>query len=127
MLLLKLSNVTGSLHEPGSLKPSAAQARLTVKVDAMDTSERWDRIESLFHAAVELPDSERATFLRNLGGEDPEIIDEVIALITAHTAGNELLDNPTLPADKRLLTERSTKPAAFFTRGATLGNYRIVA
>ena len=93
----------------------------------MDKSERWDRIEELFLAAVKRPAEQREAFLREVDELDRELVGEVIELVAAHDKGNELLDHPALPAARRLLNEPSTKPAVFFTQGAKLGDYRIVA
>jgi serine/threonine protein kinase/tetratricopeptide (TPR) repeat protein len=93
----------------------------------MDQIERLSRIESLFHAALELPQQDRVPFLRNANKEDRDLVDEVLALIAAHEKGNELLDSPTVAGEGRLFSEKSTQAAALFSQGARLNDYRIVS
>ena len=45
------------------------------------TDARWTRVERLYHAAVELPESDRAPFVRSEAGDDLELATEVEALL----------------------------------------------
>ncbi|MEM9595493.1 MAG: serine/threonine-protein kinase, partial [Acidobacteriota bacterium] len=45
--------------------------------------ERWRRIETLFHDALERPDAEREPFLRDACGDDDALFEEVRSLIAA--------------------------------------------
>ena len=53
---------------------------------------RWDRLQALFHEAVDRPPAERAAFLHEACGDDPELAAEVLAAITEDDQGNSLLD-----------------------------------
>jgi len=53
---------------------------------------RWQRIQSLFHGATELPEPERRGFLNAECGDDPELASEVIAMLEQDAAGESLLD-----------------------------------
>ena len=45
------------------------------------TAERWTRIERIYHAALEQPDADRATFVRREAGGDVDLAAEVEALL----------------------------------------------
>jgi eukaryotic-like serine/threonine-protein kinase len=53
----------------------------------MDNPTRWERIQALFHAALELPEPERADYLAAQGAGDPQLAAEVQALLDADEAG----------------------------------------
>ena len=46
-------------------------------------SERWDRVQELFHGAADLPESDRNAFLEASCGSDASLIAEVLALLDA--------------------------------------------
>jgi eukaryotic-like serine/threonine-protein kinase len=84
-----------------------------------DNASRWDRVEQLFHAALEQPAEARARFLDSACASDPLLRREVDSLLAA--AGNSLLERPAaahlgLPA----AAPRAWAP------GATIGPYRIL-
>jgi eukaryotic-like serine/threonine-protein kinase len=55
-------------------------------------SVRWQKIQALFHAAVDLPQREQATFLKEKCGEDSALLAEVENLLREDAAGNSLLE-----------------------------------
>ncbi len=55
---------------------------------------RWHRQWDLFHEALELDPSERKAFLAQAGGDDLELVAEVVALLEAHEDGPTVLDRP---------------------------------
>src|SRR5580698_10158485 len=57
----------------------------------MDTG-RWDRIEALFHTAVELPTQEQRSFLEAECLDDLTLIPEVLSMLEEDTRGGSLLD-----------------------------------
>src|SRR5581483_8807803 len=76
------------------------------------TAERWQRIESLFHAAIELPARERAEFVRSSCAGDDLLAGEVQAIVDGFAASG------TAPA--------AAKPRIDSSRaGELLGEYRI--
>jgi len=58
------------------------------------TWRRWEEIDPLFAAALDLPEAERATFVARSCGADRELRDAVMALITAEAESAGLFDRP---------------------------------
>jgi len=56
----------------------------------MDT-DRWQRIQTVFHEATDLPQAEWEPFLHATCGTDKELADEVLSMLR-HDAANSLLD-----------------------------------
>jgi len=55
-------------------------------------SARWEKIQSLFHDAAELPAPQRRAFLESSCGEDQELLTEVLALLEEDSRGESLLE-----------------------------------
>ena len=55
-------------------------------------SKQWDRIQRLFHEALEMPEESRRDFVRSACAEAPEIETEVLALLAEDHSGGSLLD-----------------------------------
>ncbi len=53
---------------------------------------RWDRIQALFHEAVDLPQSEHRAFVEAKCGDDPTLIPVVMGMIEEDARGGSLLD-----------------------------------
>jgi eukaryotic-like serine/threonine-protein kinase len=53
---------------------------------------RWERLQALFHDAVDRPAADRAAFLRDACADDPTLADEVLAAIAEDEHGDSLLD-----------------------------------
>jgi serine/threonine-protein kinase len=53
---------------------------------------RWERLQALFHDAVDRPPAERAAFLDAECGDDPQLAAEVLAAIAEDEHGGSLLD-----------------------------------
>ncbi len=53
---------------------------------------RWQRIQNLFHAAADLPQSQRQSFLSSACGDDTGLASEVIALLEQDSSRDSLLD-----------------------------------
>jgi eukaryotic-like serine/threonine-protein kinase len=81
-------------------------------------SARWERIQSLFHDAVDLPDAERRAFLAAACGGDGALVDEVLAFIDEDSRGSSLLDDAVGSAANRLLGNDAAV--------REIGPYRIV-
>jgi serine/threonine-protein kinase len=53
---------------------------------------RWDRIQSVFHEAIALPESRRLCWLESACGDDRPLMAEVLAMLEADTRKASLLD-----------------------------------
>ncbi|HET9863611.1 MAG TPA: protein kinase, partial [Steroidobacteraceae bacterium] len=58
------------------------------------TPERWQRIKSLFSAALEVPENERATLLALEANGDAALVEEVVSLLASHEAPGDFLESP---------------------------------
>ena len=53
---------------------------------------RWDRLQSLFHAAADLPPEQQRAFLVARCSDDPSLVEEALSLLAADAQGDSLLD-----------------------------------
>ncbi len=81
-------------------------------------SARWQRIQELFHAAADLPQSEQHTFLTTCCEGDSKLLEEVSAML-AQDAGSSLLDQKLADVAEKTLAG----PAPLLSR--EIGPYRI--
>ena len=58
------------------------------------TPERWLRIKTMFSAALEVPESERAALLALESNGDASLVEEVVSLLASHDAPGEFLRAP---------------------------------
>jgi eukaryotic-like serine/threonine-protein kinase len=88
-------------------------------------TDRWTRIESLYHQAAARPPSERVRFLNDACGDDLSLRRDVESLLAQDADG--FLDRPALtPADSSpTLAERSAGEANSSPIGMQLGAYRV--
>ena len=92
------------------------------------TTERWKRIEEVYHAALELPQPERPAFVAQACGDDQGLLREVQDLVGRHRSGEgQLLEKPVWKeilnaADAETMRIRAAEPLAPGTR---LGPYEI--
>jgi serine/threonine-protein kinase len=80
---------------------------------------RWERIQALFHDAVDLPADEREVFLQAACGGDPELLADVRASIDEDRRGASLLDRDVAYVANRVLHNEATTIRE-------IGPYRIV-
>jgi eukaryotic-like serine/threonine-protein kinase len=83
-------------------------------------STRWQRIQTLFHGATELPEPERRSFLNAECGDDAELASEVIAMLAQDASGDTLLDRNLADIAHQTLAARPDIPLKDF------GPYRIL-
>src|SRR5215468_1419542 len=89
------------------------------------TSERWQRIETLFHAALEREAQERAAFLGQACVGDAELRYEVEALLASFDEAGDFIEQPLLKNSLTSLPERP--PASESMIGHKIGNYEILS
>lgn len=69
------------------------------------TPERWQKVDELLQAALDLPAAERAALLAETCTADPELQREAQSLITAHDEAGDFLEAPALETDAHVLLE----------------------
>jgi serine/threonine-protein kinase len=85
------------------------------------TTEHWQQIESLFHAALERDAGERSVFLAQSCNGDGSIRNEVEQLLAAFENSGDFLGSTALAtAAKKISADHSQSP-----NGQTFGHYRI--
>jgi serine/threonine-protein kinase len=82
--------------------------------------DEWKQISDLYHAALKLPENERAAFLQKRIASDG-VRREVASLLANERTGEHLLDSPALDVAARMMTDN----APSLTTGQTLGHYQI--
>ncbi|HEU4365292.1 MAG TPA: serine/threonine-protein kinase [Candidatus Krumholzibacteria bacterium] len=80
---------------------------------------RWQRVEALFHEALERPEEERDAFLRAACAGDEALYNEVRALLDADDAPHSLLDG-------RAIDVIEPGPGAALPEGTRVGPYRVL-
>ena len=81
------------------------------------STDRWERLQEIFHSALELPQEEQPAYVARACGSDLELRDEILALLSAESAPATLLDTPLnelVPFDDESL------------EGRELGAYRLI-
>ena len=86
------------------------------------TSDRWRRINDLFHEAVDRDASGRQRLLERAADGDPELAAEVRSLLAAHDSAGGLLEQPAWTVAPELVLD----PDGPLRADAEAGPYRIV-
>ena len=86
------------------------------------TPTKWERINALFHRALELPPHERASYLRKETDGDEEICREVESLLAAYPQAEGFLSDS--PADVRGVDEPQPPTLA---PGSRIGPFEILS
>jgi serine/threonine protein kinase/Tol biopolymer transport system component len=77
----------------------------------------WERVKTLFHAAIEIAPDARDAFVKEQA-DDPRVLDEVLSLLRAYPAAEGFLSTPPDPARVRSVVAR-------LHEGDLLGPFRI--
>ena len=91
--------------------------------------ERADRVEQLYHAALERDALERDAFLRQACGDDLTLEREVWSLLAAHQEAESFLESPAMEVVARVLALNEDKKSPESSRsliGQTVSHYRII-
>src|SRR5215213_7848722 len=83
--------------------------------------ERWQKVERLYHAALEKDVEQRRAFLAQASEGDEELLREVASLL-AKGSGTGFWDNP---ASNGAASLTETATAAPLSTGTMLGPYRV--
>jgi serine/threonine-protein kinase len=68
-------------------------------------STRWERIQALFHGAVDLPEPEQLVFLKSASDGDDGLLADVLALLDEDARGASLLDRGVAHVAHQVLSE----------------------
>src|SRR5262245_48646963 len=85
------------------------------------TADRWQEINRIYDAAVEVAEADRHSFLQNACGDDVELRREVESLLVYEKQAQEFIDRPALQVTAEKLA--SDPPSLV---GRKLGPYQIL-
>jgi eukaryotic-like serine/threonine-protein kinase len=86
------------------------------------TPERWQKIERLYHAALERDQSQRAGYLHEVCAGDDALRWEVESLLAQESRADRLLETPALEVAAKVLAEHKGHSSLM---GKQLGSYKI--
>ncbi|HXD34913.1 MAG TPA: protein kinase [Pyrinomonadaceae bacterium] len=86
------------------------------------SSDTWQKTKEVFHAALELPSSERERFLDETCGDDVALRQEVDGLLSAHQKSGGFIDTPAYEVAADFLADH-----AELSTGQTVGPYRVIS
>ncbi|HUQ82288.1 MAG TPA: serine/threonine-protein kinase [Gemmatimonadaceae bacterium] len=84
---------------------------------------RWERVQTLFHLAADLPVDERGGYVRSECEDDPSVADEVLAMLDEDARGDSLLDRDVSHLARAVL-DTATTPVLPID---SFGPYRITS
>ena len=91
--------------------------------------ERWQRIEEIYHAALERQPTLRAEFVKQASAGDEELAQEVLSLVAESEDGEDFLEQPAMHVAAQSLASSSDFEDATAAGGlhpAAIGRYRIL-
>jgi len=101
--------------------------------------ERWQKVEALYHAALEREEGERAAFLEEACAGDPALRDELESLLAYQTRAETFIEEPALELAAKALAQHKVGAASprhpvpseinrslQTTIGKTVSHYRII-
>jgi eukaryotic-like serine/threonine-protein kinase len=84
-------------------------------------STRWQKVQSLFHEAADLPASQQRVFLETQCGDDAGLVSEVLILLEEDARGGSLLDGDVAEVASQIFSNSSAGSLPF----REFGPYRI--
>ena len=84
-------------------------------------SSRWERVQTVFHLAADLPEADRRQYVAEECADDPTLADEVLAMLEEDARGGSLLDRDVSHLARAVLDA----PTAPVVPLDTFGPYRI--
>ena len=82
----------------------------------------WEKVEQVFHTAMELSVAERTPYLQRECADAPELLSEVESLISSFENDSDFLDEPVFEIGLGAIGKKSQKNLA----GETIGFYQLV-
>ncbi|HUA58659.1 MAG TPA: serine/threonine-protein kinase [Verrucomicrobiae bacterium] len=90
----------------------------------MSGSARWSELQRLYHAALERPAEERASFIEQASAHDEGLRRDLQSLLAHDQADDDFLDEPAIGVAARELTGETGPPS--MERGSLIGCYKIL-
>ncbi|MGB8802666.1 MAG: serine/threonine-protein kinase [Candidatus Acidiferrales bacterium] len=87
----------------------------------MMDSTRWQKVQSLFHEAADMPPAEQRVFLETRCGDDSALVSEVLILLEEDARGGSLLDSDVAEVASQIFSDPSSGRLPF----KEFGPYRI--
>jgi serine/threonine protein kinase len=87
------------------------------------SSDRWEKIEEIYHAALKLEGSQRASFLDQVCQDDGGLRHEVESLLASDAQAGDFIESPAIELVARGMTDLSIPSLA----GQQLGSYQILS
>ena len=88
------------------------------------TPERWQKIEQLYHAALDREASQRSAYLHEVCAGDDALRREVESLLAQESRAEQLLERPALEVAAKALAEHQSQSSLV---GQQLSSYKIVS
>ncbi len=88
--------------------------------------ERWQRIEELYHNALEREESERPEFLRQACAGDAELLRQVESLLAYEKPAENFIETPTLAVAAKALAQDQAHGLHEPEPGPSVSHYRIL-
>lgn len=88
--------------------------------------ERWQQLDSLFHAALERKSGERAAFVDEACAGDEALRHEVKALLIAHEEAGSFIENPAFNVEAQAVSREQARRKTNLITGQIIGHYRII-
>lgn len=85
--------------------------------------DKWEKINELFHAAIECAPQERVLFLKESCSEDETLLQEVERLVAAHDRAGDFIQEPVIADGIELLSVENEKPNI---AAEQFGAYKII-
>jgi eukaryotic-like serine/threonine-protein kinase len=85
-------------------------------------SSRWQKVQSLFHEAAELPAADQRAFLESQSPNDPALVDEVLVLLAEGSRADSMLDQDIAYVAHQVLGESAADAPPF----KEFGPYRMI-
>ena len=90
-------------------------------------AERWQKIERLYHAALERDGDERASFLTEACSDDASLLREVERLLAANERADGFLDTPALELEAKNMAAEKAASSLGIRVGQMLGSYEVLS
>ena len=85
-------------------------------------SARWQKIQTLFHQAADVPEADQRIFLESQCADDPALLSEVMILLEEDARGTSLLDGGIAEVAHQILNEPASASQPF----KEFGPYRVL-